>query len=104
MSKPAVAHWVGRVLADQAAAHEQFVASLATPEAERGFRSTGVISYELAQRDDHLHVTFQTKSPPDTIKFLRLKRLWPDFWIWESSEAVDFGSDAIRFSWRRPDA
>ncbi len=97
------AHWLGRVAPGAEAEHEAFVARLGSAEVERALCATGVTRYTLTQSGDRLHVRFSTRTPPDAVKLLRFKRLWPDFWQWEGADPGGFPADAVtRFAWQRP--
>ena len=93
--------WVGRVAPGAEAEHAAFVAGLEAPEVERAFRANGVTRYELIQAGDRLQVVFRARSPADAVKFLRYKRLWPEFWVWESADAEHFPAGETRFLWAR---
>lgn len=96
-------HWLGRIAEGAEAEHEAFVAGLGAPEVERALRANGVTAYRVEQAGDRIHVDFTVKDPPDAIRFLRFKRLWPDFWTWEGSDPAAFPGGATRFTWERAD-
>ena len=95
--------WRGRVKDGAREKHERFVAWLNTDEARQQCAKFLLTGYTLAEDGDALTITLAAEEPPPIIRFLRNRRFWPDFWVFESADrASALGPDAPqRVAWRK---
>lgn len=99
--------WLGCVVEGHASAHEDYVSWLCTDEAATQFAKYGLTGYSLMQHGDLLKVIMRAEEPLAVIRFLRNKRMWPDFWEFtapgraevEETEPPEVGGD-LRVRWR----
>ena len=95
--------WRGRVNPEHREELEEFVAWLGTDEARVQYAKFLLNGYSLAQQGDDLTVTMTASEPPPIIRFLRNRRMWPDYWEYISagSGAPDVPDEAVRVRWQR---
>src|SRR6266511_3149794 len=95
--------WRGRVRPDARDEHVRFVPWLGSGEAAVQFAKYFLAGYTLAQRGDELTVTLAAEEPLAFIRFLRNRRMWPEYWEYlgaePSGDAEQEGD--VRVRWRR---
>jgi hypothetical protein len=95
--------WNGHLEAGHDAEHERFVSWLNSPDGAEVFRRRRLTEYTLTQDGDRLRVEFKaphTGDPRVMIDFLRYPGLWPDYWVFDSSEDQPTPGD-VKVHWQR---
>ena len=95
--------WHGRVKPEAREEHEQFVDWLGTSEAKQQYARYLLTGYTLAQHDDDLTVLLSAEEPPAIVRFLRIPRMWPDFWEYVPADAEEpeVPDADVRVRWRK---
>ena len=95
--------WRGAVKPEARPEHERFVEWLRSKEASAQYEKYFLTQYTLSQQGDELIVTMAAEEPPVFIRFLRNRRMWPDFWEFHSAErpGAGFADETVRVRWRR---
>lgn len=95
--------WSGRVELGHENEHRDFVDWLISAEGQGLLARSLLTDYRLVQDGERLTATLAADDPPALIRFLRNRRFWPEYWLFESADSSEaLGPEADELvHWRR---
>ncbi len=98
--------WKGAIRPGSQGEHEQFVAWLGSSEAAVQYAKFFLTGYTLAQDGDELTVVLKAEDPVAVIRFLRNRRMWPEFWEFRANDpsGAEPPAEQVRVRWRPEEA
>ena len=98
-----VGRWSGHLAAGSAEAHGAFIAWLRSAEGGDLLRRSNLTGYAIFQQGADLDVVFTTPRASILAGFLRNRRLWPEFWVFDHpGEAGALEGREPVFTWTTP--
>jgi hypothetical protein len=96
-----VGRWSGRIQAGAEQQHDEFVKALHTPDSAELLRKYSLTEYAVYQMGDDLEIIFKSEKPEIIAGFLKNKRMWPDYWEFDSPGEADVPDKPLVFRWTR---